>query len=362
MRKRYQRGALRQVGGSWQGQWWEDGHRRTKTLGKVGVDSKSSARAQLDAILIPINGENFDISSQSTLGHFISDTYLPFYLRKWKKSTASTNTDRVKHHIVGAFGDRVVSSFDRNELQDFLDERADKGLSRSYVDHLRWDLSQIFEMIVQEGLLERNPAKLLFVPKSARQFEKRRMTIREVKKTYSILESRERLIAMLAITCGMRPGEIFGLQWRHEKTDHLEIRQRDYRGDIDTPKTRYSVRRVALSAQLQAEFEKWKGMSLRTGAEGWVFPSENLRTRLNPGNCWRRNIAPRLRDVGLEWANFQVMRRTHCSLMNKLAVDPKVVSDQIGNSVDVNLNVYRKPLWSNANGRSTRLNPNWEIP
>jgi integrase len=44
----------------------------------------------------------------------------------------------------------------------------------------------------------------------------------------------------------------------------------------------------------------------------------------------------------LDWANFQVMRRTHSSLMNELMVDPKLVADQLGHTVDVNQNVYTK--------------------
>jgi integrase len=34
------------------------------------------------------------------------------------------------------------------------------------------------------------------------------------------------------------------------------------------------------------------------------------------------------------------MRRTHASLMRELDVDPKVVADQLGHTLDVNLNVY----------------------
>ena len=34
------------------------------------------------------------------------------------------------------------------------------------------------------------------------------------------------------------------------------------------------------------------------------------------------------------------MRRTHASLMRELEVDPKVVADQLGHTLDVNLNVY----------------------
>ena len=57
-------------------------------------------------------------------------------------------------------------------------------------------------------------------------------------------------------------------------------------------------------------------------------------------NCWRRKFLPKLKEAGLEWANFQVMRRTHSSLMRKLGVDPKLVADQLGHTLDVNLNVY----------------------
>ncbi|MFB3142747.1 MAG: hypothetical protein ACE1Z2_08045, partial [Acidobacteriota bacterium] len=51
-------------------------------------------------------------------------------------------------------------------------------------------------------------------------------------------------------------------------------------------------------------------------------------------------MQPKLENVGLRWANFQVMRRTHSCLMRELNVDPKVVADQLGHTLDVNLNVY----------------------
>ncbi len=43
--------------------------------------------------------------------------------------------------------------------------------------------------------------------------------------------------------------------------------------------------------------------------------------------------------------NFQVMRRTHSSPMNGLGVDGKLVADQLGQTLDVNQNVYtQSPL------------------
>ena len=50
-------------------------------------------------------------------------------------------------------------------------------------------------------------------------------------------------------------------------------------------------------------------------------------------------MRPRLKTVGLEWVDFQVMRRTHASLMRELGVDPKI-ADLMGHDVNVNLKVY----------------------
>jgi integrase len=49
---------------------------------------------------------------------------------------------------------------------------------------------------------------------------------------------------------------------------------------------------------------------------------------------------PKLEKVGLGWAHFLVMRRTHATLMRALGVEGKLVADQLGHSLDVNQNIY----------------------
>jgi len=109
---------------------------------------------------------------------------------------------------------------------------------------------------------------------------------------------------------------------------------------IDSPETTRSERNVALSQGLQAAIAKWKPLSGDPNPEAWGFPSETLKTPLSKDNCRRRWIVPSLKTIGLEWVSFQVMRGAHASLMRELDVDPKVVADQLGHSLDVNLNVY----------------------
>ena len=45
---------------------------------------------------------------------------------------------------------------------------------------------------------------------------------------------------------------------------------------------------------------------------------------------------PRLKTMGLAWCTFQVPRRSHSTLMKTIKADPKLVSDQMGHTVDVN--------------------------
>lgn len=347
-RQRYQSGSLKKSRGKWVGQWWDGGHRRNRVLGPVSSTSKSDARRMLDSILAGVR-KTVSIAGISCLKDFVESVYFPFYRRKWKLSTAVNNVSRVNAHVLAELGHCAIREFSRDDLQNFLDSKA-TTLSYSMVDHLRWDLKQIFEMAVAEGVIPRNQAQMLFTPRKARRSERLTMTVEEVRQCFSVLDMRERLIVQLAVVAGMRPGEILALTWHHVGADYAKIRQRVYRGVIDSPKTHQSVRNAALSDRLLDVLSHWRSLCRDTAADAWVFPSER-NTPLSRDNVLRRLITPRLASVGLGWVNFQVMRRTHSTLMKNMRVDGKLVADQLGHSLDVNQNIYtqtpvaqRKPV------------------
>src|SRR5262249_16347110 len=117
-----------------------------------------------------------------------------------------------------------------------------------------------------------------------------------------------------------------------------DIQERIYRGNVDTPKTQKSIRSCAL-ASVREDLKAWLEAS-PNGAESWLFPSEKLDTPLSKDNALYRYIRPRLEKIKLGWVDFQVMRRTHASLMREVGVDPKVVADLMGHDLNVNLNIY----------------------
>jgi integrase len=278
-----------------------------------------------------------EISPNVTLKSFVEDVYFPFYQRKWKTSTAMTNKDRIEREIVTPLGERELPAFTRDELQAFLDSKS--SMSFSTVEHLRWDFRQIFDMAIAEGIVKRNPADLLFTPRECSKPEHRTMTVDEIKRAFDVLELRERLIFKLAVLAGLRPGEILGLRRTRLSENTADIQERIYRGKVDTPKTKRSNRVVAFSDSVSEDLKAWLKVS-PNGAESWLFPSEKLATPLSRDNALYRYIRPRLEKIKLGWVDFQVMRRTHASLMRQLGVDPKVVADLMGHDMNVNLNVY----------------------
>jgi integrase len=319
--------------------WWVNGARKSRVLGFVKDMTKSKAREIVGKIVAEEEAKH-DVNRVWLFGEFVEKVYFVYYSRKWKRSTRGNNMNRVSIHLVKEFRERELSSFNRDELQDLLDRKA-ASFSFSTVDHLRWDLKQIFDIAIADGHMQRNPAGLIFTPNGAAKPVRKTMTVGEVQTCFSVLARRERLIAKLAVLAGLRPGEIFALTWGEMNSTYVNIRQRVYKGIVDSPKTENSMRQAALSEGLLREIESWKGTAVVSADAAWVFPSERM-TPLTKENVWRRHVLPKLELVGLGWVNFQVMRRTHSTLMNGLGVEGKLVADQLGHSLDVNQNVYTK--------------------
>ncbi len=344
-RKRFQRGSLkpRKRNGKtyWYAQWREYGEPRSKELGLYSSLSRAEAETMLAAILQPINqGVGKPQLPVFTFKGFVDSVYLPVYRGKWKASTAMNEELRIQVHLVGSLGSQLMTKIDREGLQALLNKKA-KVLARGGVNHLRFRLRSIFALAVSEGVVERNPAVSLFTPQRCKQSgEKLVLTPEHITRIMAALDLRERLMVRLATFEGMRPGEILGLQIGDVDGDSVWVRRRLYKGNIDVPKTRRSARRVALSSATVELLVQWILQAPLTASDGWLFPAVTLDSPVRRDNIWRRCMLPKLKKIGLEWATFQVMRRTFATLSKKAGVDAHTRSAQMGNTVDVNENEY----------------------
>ena len=344
-RHRFQRGSLqkRKSGGCWNwiAFWWEDHHRKSQILGPCSTMTRPEALSEMARVLRPVNDRAGEpITRVWIVGDWIRDAFLPFIRRKWKLSTACTSGDRIRKHLITDFASVELQSVTRDLLQQYLEQKAKRGLSFSVVDHLRWDLRAIFRLAVQDRLLDSNPAEMLFTPPRVSKPSRRILSPEQVQQILSALSLREQLLVRLALFSGMRPGEILALQWKHVHDDHVQVVHRLYRGIIDRPKSERSNRTVALSSTTRQAIAEWRQQQNFPGPDTWVFPSATGTTPLRRDNAWRWFIAPRLKTLQLDWATFQIMRRTHATLSRQAGIDPKLVADQLGHGLGVNLDVY----------------------
>lgn len=346
-RKRFQKGSIRARKHGrqkvWVAQWREGGAKRSKVLGRCSEVSKGEAEALLAQLLSPINESAGQGSTRVfTFQQYVEEVFLPACREKWKESTRATSEPDIMRYLMPSFGREYIGSIKRQRMQAFLKGLA-SHLSDSVVGHLRWHLNAIFKMAQSDGLVDFNPAGALFIPACKTSGERRVMEKEEVRQALGILDLRERLIFRMAVFDGMRPGEIFAITLGKVAANSVLIDQRVYGGTLDTPKGRKGKRTsrvVALSPGTVTDFKLWKSFLGDTSDEAYLFPSEAGCTPLRPNNLWKRAIRPRLQKIGLEWVNFQVLRRTNASLSRKANIDDKVSADQRGHGLGVSLAVY----------------------
>ena len=142
------------------------------------------------------------------VAEYLEQVYLPFYRGKWKESTAGTSENRLRHHIGKQLGTQRLEHLTLAPLQQFLEQKAASGLSFSVVDHIRWDLSSMFEMAVSEKVIAVNPTTALYTPRTAKRNESQSMSAQQVELALGSVNFREKVVVRLAVFAGMRPGEL----------------------------------------------------------------------------------------------------------------------------------------------------------
>ncbi|MCC6591028.1 MAG: tyrosine-type recombinase/integrase [Bryobacterales bacterium] len=335
----------------------ERGERRYHTLGFASEMNKGQAEEKCQAFMREVNGGVRAASPvrPTTVIEFLNETYLPFYLGKWKESTAGTSENRIRNHIGKELGRERLMDLTLARLQKYLEQKAASGLSHSVVDHLRWDLTSMLDMAVAVRVIPVNPAGSLYTPKSAKRSESPAMSAAEVELALGAVEQREKVILRLAIFAGMRPGELLAIQRDQVSADasEIEIRQRVYRGKFASPKNGL-VRKAAIAPDTAACLREWMAGAVEPAPEAFVFAGESGQP------LWRSSlledyIKAKLEPVGLGWVNFQVMRRTHASLSHGAKVDPKVSADQRGHGIGVAIDVYTKSSMKDRAAAAKRL-------
>jgi integrase len=107
---------------------------------------------------------------------------------------------------------------------------------------------------VDEDIIEKSPARGLTIPNFTRDRDETILSLEAVRQFEDVLEGKDKILWQLLSRCGLRAGEVFGLQWQDLTADHSLRVQRIYaRGKVSEPKTKKSKAPVVVPVVLYKE-------------------------------------------------------------------------------------------------------------
>lgn len=293
-------------------------------------------------------------------------TSLEEYLEEWLKSYKQTirpkthfqYTRIVHQHINPVLGRIKLTDLRPDQIQTFYNKKIETGTSPRTVLIIHAVLHRALNIALRWGLLARNPAQAVTRPK----FKRKEMQTLNDNQTRAFLstctDTRYEALFWLAVTTGMRQGEIIGLKWSDLdwRTKQLKIQrqlQRQNNGGLvfSEPKSAAGKRSIILSAVMIAKLHdqqerQYKEM-LAAGAD-WqendlVFPSV-IGTPLDHSNLFK-DFKEILKRAELPNIRFHDLRHTAATLMLQQGVHPKVVQERLGHSdIALTLNTYSHVL------------------
>jgi integrase len=223
-----------------------------------------------------------------------------------------------------------------------LKKKAEQGMGRQVLNHLRGYLTDICRSAVAEGYLANNVAEGHKAPVKLAKSSgpKLRVTLEQYAAAWDLLAERERLCFDLVMFAGMRESEAFALWCGDVSGDGIQIERSWYKGRYEPPKTPKSERKVGVPDEILARLFAWIGRLPANGPKDCVFPSSTLVTPIWPESVLRMYVRPKLRPFELGWINFAVLRRSHSTLHKQRNSDLKIIADQQGHGMRTHLDNY----------------------
>jgi len=288
------------------------------------------------------------------------------FLESWleaKRPRVEYNTWRAARehaslHIVPTLGKLKLARLTAQQVQALYAALLGKGLSTTTVRHIHVTLKAALRSAVRLDLVARNVAELVDPPRPS-EVEMRVLT-RDQARAFLAATEGDRLHALfvLALTTGMRRGELLGLQWRDlilaEQT--LQVRRSLTRSSqgfrLAEPKTRKSRRMIRLSAPAAEALRQHRARQLEERMHlADVYEDQDLvfarliGTPLGPSQVTNKHFRPALARAGLPQIRFHDLRHTAATLLLSARVNPKVVSEMLGHaSISITLDIYAHVL------------------
>ena len=319
-----------------------------------GLTRKQVADELTKALVDRQHGIPLDPTRQTTaqfLTHWLEDTVRG----RVALNTYEAYRTTIEKHLIPGIGSIPLAKLTPQHLQNLYREKQDTGLTRR-VQMMHAILHKALDQAVKWGLAPRNVCDLVDGPRVAR----REMKVLSPPEVGRFLEAGkdDRLFALfvLAVTTGLRLGEVLGLKWGDvDMTEGMVQVQRSLQwGKVAVegepgerawgyyftePKTARSRRTVVLPEVALTALRKHRIQQveerLKLGEvwedHGLVFTT-GIGTPLDPSQVRTRSFHPLLEKAGLPRIRFHDLRHTAATLLLAAGENPKVIQEMLGHS------------------------------
>jgi integrase len=287
------------------------------------------------------------------------------YLDRWLKDSVERNVGprtlsnyqlQVRQHLRPALGQVKLKALSPAHIQGLYRSKLDAGLAPSSVRYIHAVLHRALKQALRWGLVPRNASESVDLPRLGKE-EVEVLLPYEVRAFLDAArEDRLEALYVVAVTVGLRRGELLGLRWTDLELDgepKLRVgrqlqRMRDGSGRRFVAPKGGKGRTIRLPARtveaLKAHRARQAQARLKAGSlyqdGGLVFASE-IGTPLEPSNIDRRSFKPLLEKAGLPDIRFHDLRHTCATVLLSQGVNPKFVQELLGHAdIKLTLGTY----------------------
>jgi integrase len=288
------------------------------------------------------------------------------YLQRWidevvrgtvKQSTLENYAYIARLHIIPELGRVKLRALKSRDVRRHYREKLDVGLSPRTVQIIHTVLRKALQQAVRDDVLPRNVCDAVTAPRQTKK-EMQPLTPAQAKRLFeNVREDRLRALYVLAITAGLREGELLGLRWEDVNLERglLQVRQQLTRtrdGLSFTAPKRGKARVVRFTdmaiAALRAHWVAQNEERTRAGSlwqeTGLVFTS-TVGTPIDVGNLTYRSFRPLLKRTDLPRIRFHNLRHTCATLLLSKGTHPKIVQEMLGHAnISMTMDTYSHVL------------------
>jgi integrase len=295
-----------------------------------------------------------------TVGEFLKQ-WLDTMLSQISSKSHERYTDIVNHFLIPNFGNGLLSKLSPTAIQQVYNKwetsgRCDKkqgGLSPRTRVHIHRILKSALKQAVLLQILVRNPADVIKPPHPKKPTIKTLTVEQSAILLDAVKNKRIYIPVLMALTTGMRRGEILALRWKNvdfkKKTVRVveSLEQTKTGVCFKSPKTE-KTRAIILPGYALEELKAWKEKQAAELTELKIDANEDTTVcarwdgqPLQPRSMTHQFIFAIEKLPNLPRVRFHDLRHSHATQLLTEGIHPKIAQERLGHStITTTLDLY----------------------